>query len=291
MANLELTAKNIASDQLEVQTSDGWTLKANCHAPPTGQIKAIILIIPAMGSHSRPARFMATALAKMGNLTVALDPRGHGQSTPHPKRGVDFGFDHILQFDLPAVIKSLQERHPTLPVFLIGHSLGGHLSAIYAAENLTEIKGVITLATGHLHSKIIGRPSLLLFFAFALISKLLGYVPGQHFGWGSPIAHKQVMDWAKWGITGILRGTDGRNLLPALAASKTPTVCIGFTDDLRLAPPKAVRAFSNLMPADTTSYWEIKPSDVGAEKLDHFDHLRTGARLWPRIDAWINDQI
>ncbi|OUR79902.1 hypothetical protein A9Q83_02845 [Alphaproteobacteria bacterium 46_93_T64] len=282
--------EEIESIQIDFATSDGWILKANRYAPPSGDIKAIVLLMPAMGSHSRPARFMASALAKMGNLVVALDPRGHGQSKPHPKRGIDYGFDHILKYDLPAVVASIKENNPDLPIFMIGHSLGGHLSAIFAAENPDEISGVITLTSAHLHSKIIGRPALILFTAFAAISKLFGYLPGQHFGWGTPIARKQVMDWAKWGITGVLRGTDGRNLEPVLATSGTPTLCIGFTDDLRMAPTRSTKAFSELMPAEISTHWEIAPADVNAKKLGHFDHLRTGTVLWERLNHWIDER-
>ncbi|MEH6474179.1 MAG: alpha/beta fold hydrolase [Sneathiella sp.] len=283
--------EEIESEQLEFTTSDGWTLRANSYSPPSRETKAIILMLPAMGSHSRPARFLASALAKMGNLVVTLDPRGHGKSTPHPKRGVDFGFDHILQFDLPAVITTLKKNQPDLPLFLMGHSLGGYLTSIFAAENPDVVNGVITLTSAHLHSKYIGRASLAVYFSFAALSKILGYLPGQYLGWGAPMARRQVLDWANWGMSGTLRGTDGRELEPALSASTTPTLCIGFTDDLSLAPSKAVKAFSSLMPADSTSLWEINPSEIGAEKLGHFEHLRTGSGLWPRIDAWINDQI
>jgi len=283
--------EEMASEQFEIVTNDGWSLKANRFQLPTGTPKAIILVMPAMGSHSRPARFMASAFAKLGNLVVTLDPRGHGQSKPHPKRGIDYGFDHFLHLDMPAVIAVLKDQHPQLPIFIIGHSLGGHLAAIFAAENPGLIDGVITLTSAHLHSKIIGRPALLLFAAFSIMAKLLGYLPGQHFGWGTPIARQQVMDWAKWGITGVLRGSDGRNLEPALAASTTPTLCIGFTDDKRLAPPKSTIAFSKLMDDRLTTHWKIDPSDVGAEILGHFDHLRTGAVVWTRMDAWINDRL
>ncbi|MBL4908228.1 MAG: alpha/beta fold hydrolase, partial [Sneathiella sp.] len=83
----------------------------------------------------RPYRFLASSLASNGHIAVTLDPRGHGKSLPHPKRGVDYGYDDILQKDLPATLDHLRQEHPDLPIFMIGHSL----AAIYPPPSLQKI--------------------------------------------------------------------------------------------------------------------------------------------------------
>ncbi|MEH6403482.1 MAG: alpha/beta fold hydrolase [Sneathiella sp.] len=283
----------LESKPVNITTNDGWTLKVNQFSPPDPgtKPKTILIIFPAMGAHARPYRFMASALAKMGNIVLTADPRGHGASLPHPKRGIDYGYDEILQQDMPAILAKVKEDHPALPIFLLGHSLGGHLVSAFAAENKNAVSGVITLTSTELHYKNIGHYSLLVYSVFALLAKLFGYLPGQHLGWGSPIAHRQVMDWVKWGFGGIFCGSDGRNLELLLKKTPTPNLCIGFTDDKRLATPKGVSAFAKKLPEDKTTYWSLSPEELGARTLSHFDHLRTGPKLWPRINDWISDQL
>lgn len=285
--------QDVSSDQISVQTDDGWTLKINRFTPadPSISPKAIVVILPAMGAHARPYRFMAQALSDLGSITYTVDPRGHGQSLPLPKRGIDYGIDDFLRHDIPAVLGYAREHSKNLPIFMIGHSYGGHLSAAYAAENPGHIAGVITLTTSQLYYKTFSPFSLAIYAGFSLMAKALGYVPGQHVGWGTPMARQQVLDWAKWGFTGNFKGTDGRHFAPLIKEMQTPGLCIGFTDDTRLGPANAIYQFSKLFPDDKVTHWSLSPEDLETSKLGHFDHLRGGASLWPRLDKWISDQI
>jgi len=282
-----------AGEQVSVQTDDGWTLKFNRFTPRDSATapRAIVVILPAMGAHARPYRFMAQALADMGNAVYTVDPRGHGQSRPLPRRGIDYGIDDFLKMDIPAILEKTRQQSGCLPIFLIGHSYGGHLSAVYAAENPGQICGVITLTTSQLYYKIFSPVSLILYSMFSVLAKTMGYVPGQHLGWGTPMARQQVLDWARWGFSGKFRGTDGRRFEPLIKEMQTPGLCIGFTDDSRLGPPKAIRHFSLLFPDDKVTHWSLSPTELEAPKLGHFDHLRTGTNLWPRLDRWISEQI
>lgn len=275
--------------QVEFVTEDGWKLVTSRFDPASEEDNngKVIAILPAMGSHSRPARFMASHFATLGYTAYSFDPRGHGLSGPKPRRGIDYGFNEFLYQDLPALEKHVKETHKGADLILIGHSLGGHMAASYAALPTSDIKAVVTLTSAHLDNKIIGRPSLLLFSAFTLISKLLGYLPGQHFGWGNPIARQQVLDWARFGFTGKLRDSNGKSLDDVLATSETPTLCIGFTDDVRMAPPHTTKAFADLMPETMAEHWAISPEDVKAKKLGHFEHMYNGVGLWDKIATWL----
>jgi predicted alpha/beta hydrolase len=273
-------------------TTDGWSLKINLFEPPVDQSPiSVIMIMPAMGTSARPYRFMASALAAAGHVVVTVDPRGHGESLPHPKRGVDFGVDDIVQKDMPAVMDHINSQYKDVPVVLCGHSLGGHLSAMYLAENPDAAVALITLTSTHFHYKVIGLGSLGLFGGFYLLTQAFGYLPGEHVGWGARSAKTQVKDWVRWGFTGGFQGSDGRDLTPAVAALEIPYLCIGFTDDTWLAHAKGVDHFAKRLSNCTVSRWSLSPEDLGVDKLDHFNHLRTGAKVWSRMDRWIRDQL
>jgi predicted alpha/beta hydrolase len=282
----------IPSEDIDVTAADGWHLKASLFKPSEeAAAKSVILVLPAMGSHSRPARFMASALAAAGHAVLTADLRGHGRSLPKPKRGIDYGFDSFLRQDIPAFLATAKALYPHRPVFIIGHSLGGILGSIFAAENPGALQGVIALTTANLSLTHLSKGSLTIFVPFYLIAKVMGYVPGQHLGWGNPIAKTQVIDWAGWAFRRELRGSDGRALEPALANSTTPMLCLGFSDDYRLAPPKVVKAFADLFPAHLTEHRTITPQEAGVETLGHLNHLRNGAYVWRQMDAWITAQI
>ncbi len=283
---------NADSQQIEITTDDGWVLKANLFENrTTGATKSIIVILPAMGAHARPYRFMAAYLADQGHTVLTVDPRGHGQSLPHPKRGIDYGVDDFLREDIPAVLNYMRENYPDIPVCMIGHSFGGHLSAIYAAENPDEVDAVITLTTTHLHFKKLAPPSLLLFTTFSIVAKVLGCFPGQHVGWGWPMAHQQVMGWARWGFNDCFVGTDGRNLEPAMAKLEKPLLSIGFSDDKRLARPPGIDHFNDLLPECDLTRWILTPEDLGLPEVGHFGHLRGGEKLWAKIDDWVKAAV
>ncbi|WP_169569802.1 alpha/beta fold hydrolase [Sneathiella limimaris] len=279
------------AEVVSIETTDGWELKTY-HFGAKGELppRSTILVLPAMGSHARPARYMAEYLSSQGHAVLALDLRGHGQSLPKPTRGVDYGFDDFLQKDIPAALSWMKDQYPDTPVFILGHSLGGILGEIFGAENEGAVNGVITLTTSNLSARVLGRKSLLLFVPFLMISKVLGYLPGQHLGWGNPISKTQVKDWAGWGIRNRLHGTDGRLLEPVLAKSLTPMLCIGFSDDLKLAPPHTTEAFAGLFPVGHTQHRTITPEEAGAQKLGHMEHLRNSHYAWQQISDWINVQ-
>lgn len=282
----------IAPSPVEVTTKDGWRLKASLFEPPGGKpVKSVIVILPAMGAHARPYRFMASYLAACGHAVITLDPRGHGQSLPHPKRGVDYGIDHFLKQDIPAILAFARQRFSGRSVALLGHSLGGHLAAMYMAENPGAADLLITLTTTHVSFKKLDFRILVLFLGFSLMARILGYVPGQYVGWGTPMARRQVLDWARWGLSDRFSGTDGRDIEPFMAKLEKPLLSIGFTDDRRLAPPHGIDHFNDLLKSCDLTRWSISPDDIGVEALGHFGHLRCGEKVWADMDRWIMNAL
>ncbi|USG62877.1 alpha/beta fold hydrolase [Sneathiella marina] len=282
----------VEGSPLSLMTADGWTLKVNLFDPPAEQAPAsVVMIMPAMGAHARPYRFMASALAAAGHAVLTVDPRGHGQSLPLPRRGVDFSVDDIVRQDMAVVMDHIAATYEGIPVVMLGHSLGGHLSTMYLSENPDAATALITLTATHFHFRKIGVPSLTMFGGFSLLTKIFGYLPGQYVGWGKPSAKTVVRDWVRWGITGRFLGSDGRDLAPAAAALEKPHLSIGFTDDTWLARPAGIDAFNERLPNCTLSRWTLSPEELGVDKLDHFSHLQTGAKVWTRMDRWIRDQI
>ncbi|HJM50316.1 MAG TPA: alpha/beta fold hydrolase [Alphaproteobacteria bacterium] len=251
----------------------------------------VLLVFPAMGAPARIYGEAAAALAAEGCVAVTVDPRGVGQSGPAPSRRIDYGLDAFLERDWPAVTNWARERYPGRPLVLLGHSLGGMVSALYAGLAPEGVDGLVLLTTSHVHYRHWPRPVGWLvwgnFVAFATLARLLGYFPGQRLGWGSPIARQLVIDWARWGTTGRYRSPSGDDVDGLLARVALPVLSISFSDDRNFGPKRAVDGFCVRLRSAELTRWHLQPDEVGRQSVGHFGHLRDCPQLWWRIAEWL----
>lgn len=84
------------------------------------------------GEHIGRYDHVAAALLDAGAAVVGLDHAGHGRSDG--ERVSIHDFDEVVD-DLHRVVELARERHPGLPVVLIGHSMGGMIAARYAQRH------------------------------------------------------------------------------------------------------------------------------------------------------------
>lgn len=85
---------------------------------PTG----IIIITHGLGEHSECYQRLVDGLSSLNINIYGWDLRGHGRS--EGKRGVSLNFLDFCK-DLKILLKHVKERQPELPLFLLGHSMGG----------------------------------------------------------------------------------------------------------------------------------------------------------------------
>ncbi len=124
------------------KTSDGLNLYA-CEWAPSGAPRACVLLIHGLGEHIGRYPHVASALTAAGYALLGFDLRGHGKSAG--ARGHAPSYDALMD-DITAFIAQVETRHPGLPRFLYGHSLGGNLVLNYPLRRSSNLRGVI--ATG-----------------------------------------------------------------------------------------------------------------------------------------------
>lgn len=107
---------------------------------PEGTPRAVVVICHGVNSHGGQYLWPAGELVKKGHAVFALDLRGRGQSD-----GERFYVEDVADYvaDVAGVVKIAKARHPGLPVFLLGHSAGGVVSATYTLDNQAELAGFI----------------------------------------------------------------------------------------------------------------------------------------------------
>ncbi|MBE9069614.1 alpha/beta fold hydrolase [Leptolyngbya cf. ectocarpi LEGE 11479] len=135
---------------------------------PTSTVKATIVLVHGLGGHSGLFQNVVKALIAEGYALYGYDLRGHGRSPGqrgHINRWVDY------RHDLACFVAMVQSQHPTVPCFLLSHSLGSIIALDYALHRASphvsgettypEIAGIVaaslplgTHATTNLRLKI-----------------------------------------------------------------------------------------------------------------------------------------
>ena len=179
-------------EKLHIHSEDGAKSEAALFAPVRGEParRAIVVCTPAMGV---PARFyepLAQALAERGLAAVTAELRGIGSSSVRVRRGVDFGYHELALRDFPPWWPRPRRLIPRHLLFVLGHSLGGQVSALCASAHAEKVRGLILVAAGSPFFRNWGFPSNLRVLAGTQlmrgISSILGYYPGRSSASGEP---------------------------------------------------------------------------------------------------------
>ncbi|MDT0309978.1 lysophospholipase [Streptomyces sp. DSM 44917] len=111
--------------------------------PPRG----IVQIAHGMGEHAGRYAHLAEYLNATGYIVYANDHRGHGLSM-HAGPG-HLGADgwNLLVADLVTVSRTALERHPGLPLILLGHSMGSFAVQQYLLEHASLLAGAALTGT------------------------------------------------------------------------------------------------------------------------------------------------
>lgn len=103
-------------------TPDGAKLPLKSWQPPEQQeIKSIIIAIHGFNDYSNFFQQTGNYLKKNNTLSYAYDQRGFGNTNT---RGLWAGID-TYSTDLASFIGLVKDKHPTVPIFLLGESMGG----------------------------------------------------------------------------------------------------------------------------------------------------------------------
>ncbi|MEO1137593.1 MAG: alpha/beta fold hydrolase, partial [Pseudomonadota bacterium] len=116
-------------EENQFRSVDGAKLGLSAWAAPAP--RAVIVALHGMNDYANmydgPAQFWAE---EYGVTTYALDQRGFGRS-PMPGR---WAGEETMIADLRAVIAAARAKHPGLPVFALGHSMGAGVALSAVGE-------------------------------------------------------------------------------------------------------------------------------------------------------------
>jgi acylglycerol lipase len=101
---------------------------------PEDPPRAIVVIVHGIHEHSARYAHVGSRLAAAGFAVYAADHRGHGRSDG---RRANIERMALIVDDLKSFVRFAVARHSGLPVFMVGHSLGGLIALHYVTEPRT----------------------------------------------------------------------------------------------------------------------------------------------------------
>ena len=113
---------------------DGSVTPMQIHRP-AGKPKAIVVFFPGFGMGARYYWPMAQELRDRGFGVLVSELRGQGGQTAKATRRHQWGYHELAAVDYPAAVAAarteFEEPGERLPVYLMCHSMGGQIGALY----------------------------------------------------------------------------------------------------------------------------------------------------------------
>ncbi len=138
---------------------------------PDKAARAVVLLVHGLGEHSERYVHVADHLTQRGFAVYALDHYGHGKSDGHA------GFVERFSVYLDGVdelFRKARADHPSLPVFLLGHSMGGLIAASWLLANQDSVRACVLSGPA---LKTDQAPSAILLALNKLLSALVPTLP------------------------------------------------------------------------------------------------------------------
>lgn len=271
-----------------IETPSGYPVPLTWIAGEPGA--PVILLMAALGVGTPFYAGLGAELAGQGFQVALMEQRGHGDSRLRPSRRSDWGFADTLDNDLPAVMDWLRQSAPGAPLYLMGHSLGGHYAAITAGRFPERIAGVILVATGTPWwkafqgetRKMIHRLVRIIPFAnFAF-----GYYPGERIGFGGSEARTVMRDWRNLARTNRYSAHGlAADLDTDIARYGGPVLAVRLADDV-FAPRAAVQAVTGKF-KNATLTEQVLTAEALGDKADHFRWARQASVVTGYVAEWI----
>lgn len=254
----------------------------------------VIICMPAMGVTASYYEPLALNLCSQGFHAITSDLRGVGHSSVRASRSVNFGYHEMVNFDWPAVVEKVKNIFPDSPIYLLGHSLGGQLNALYTSQNQEQVSGIIFVAAGSVYYKGWSFPKsigILLGTQLAkIISKIWGYLPGKQLGFGGKEARTVIRDWAHCASTCYYEPENSSfNYETALSTVNLPILTITLEGD-SLAPVGSAKNLCDKMSSATVYYQHMTDYEMVTKGLNHFKWVKHSLPIAEKIKYWVGSE-
>jgi predicted alpha/beta hydrolase len=232
--------------------------------------------------------------AERGYHTLLYDYRGMGASACWPLAGDPARMSEWGRLDMPAALEFMAQRYASLPVFTVGHSIGGQLGPAMPNQARARAHVMLAASIGYWRAEPAPFRYLALFFWRVygpLTLKLWGHVPHSLVWRGESLPPGVFRQWRTWCTRPEHFGPDLASELSGnqFAECRGPLLAWNFSDD-PVANPVTVAALLAYFPQAQIERRWTHPAEVGARLIGHrgFFSARHRDSLWRGVLDWID---
>lgn len=275
------------NDKITLTAGDGYKLSATRFNAVTDE-KARIVVAGATGVHQKYYSRFAEYARKRGFSTLTFDYRGIGESRPETLKGFNASYLDWAQLDLAAAVDEM--KHESLPLFIAGHSFGGH--AFGLLPNHHHVKKFYVFATGSGWAGWMPRFErvrvlILWHLILPIIVKIKGFMAWSWLGMGEDLPLNVYRQWKYWCRYPHYFFDDPamKETVACYQNIRTPIKAANSLDDVWATPESRdafISGYSNA-PIET---WDIDLMD----QLGHIGHMGYfkpfATPLWDDMLQW-----
>lgn len=124
--------------ETQLESFDGTKLYFSRNIVPNA--KASIVIVHGLCEHASRYDYLTEKLNTRGFNVYRFDHRGHARS--EGKRVYYSDFHHMID-DVNAAVEQVEKSSGDLPIFVIGHSMGGFATSSFATKYPEKVQGIV----------------------------------------------------------------------------------------------------------------------------------------------------
>jgi predicted alpha/beta hydrolase len=285
-------APTVEPEKLLLTAADGYPLAARLYRSPTPAWAHLVVggatAVP-QGFYKRFAQYAASR----GFDVLTLDYRGIGASAPASLKGFRMDYLDWGRQDLAAAVAEM--RHPHKPLFLVGHSYGGHALGLLPEPDA--VQAAWTFATGAgWHGWMPPLERLRVLFMWRVLGPLwtraAGYLPWSRLGMGEDLPLDVYHQWRHWCRFPRYFFDDPQvaSITERFADVRFPIVAVNALDDA-WAPPASRDAFMAGYRNASVRSITIDTRRSGLGPIGHMGYFRPRAEpLWADALQWFEGQ-
>ena len=277
-----------------IAAADGRPLRARIYTPGV-PARGSVLISTAMGVPQGYYAPFANYLADHGFEVTTYDYRGMGEDAPKSLRGFECSVSDWAEKDYNAAVRHAKAARPGLPLYVVGHSLGGQLPGLLPDHGM--IAGMITVASGsgywRENAPGLRRSVPLMWYGLVpLLTPVFGYWPGATLNMVGNLPRGVITEWRRWCLhPDYVCDEAGERRDAFFPAVRFPICALSFTDDEYMSETSIRKLHARYSGAEV-EIRRIAPGDVGLSRIGHFGFFRkqVDAALWPQALDWLNQR-
>ena len=275
------------NQSISLITEDGYTLQGFIF-PAQKPVKAKLIVAGATAVPQGFYRRFAQYCADQGYETLNFDYRGIGLSRPEQLKGFRMSLLDWGQKDLAAAVSYMHSED--VPLFLVGHSYGGHALGLLPNHDL--INGFYVFGTSagwHGYMPKLERLKVQIMWRTLLPALTLwkGYCPWKMLGLGEDLPLDVFRQWRHWCQFPRYFFDDPamQGIEQSYAAVTTPIYAVNALDDL-WAMPASRDAFLQAYTNATIEREDLDPKNYQG-KVGHMGYFREHASpMWDDALTW-----